>query len=116
MGILKNKIAAPVADGSEFIETDAILYCQGQNNYTFLHMNDSRKLVVSKTLKEFEKLLDKYFFLRVHKSYLINPNYIKKYSRNDGGYLLMEDGKSIPISKNKKTLITNLFDAINKNA
>lgn len=115
-GILKNKIAVPVMDGYEFIETNDILYCQSQNNYTFLFLANKRKLVLSKTLKEFEKLLEKYFFIRIHKSYLINPNYIKKYYRNDGGYLVMQDEKTIPVSKSKKELITNLFDAITKSS
>lgn len=113
-GVLKNKIAVPVSDGFEFIETNEILYCQSQNNYTLLYTLNDRKLVVSKTLKEFEKLLDKYFFIRIHKSFLINPNFMKKYYRNDGGYLVMQDGKSIPVSKSKKDLITSLFDAISK--
>jgi two-component system LytT family response regulator len=115
-GILKNKIAVSVAEGSEFIETNDILYCQGQNNYTFLYLSDNRKLVISKTLKDFEKLLDKYFFLRIHKSFLINPNHIKKYIKSDGGYLIMQNEKSIPVSKNKKELITGLFDAITKSS
>ncbi|MDT0677177.1 LytR/AlgR family response regulator transcription factor [Autumnicola musiva] len=115
-GILKNKIAVPVSEGFEFIETNEILYCQSQNNYTLLFTADKRKLVLSKTLKEFEKLLDKYFFIRIHKSFLINPNYMKKYYRNDGGYLVMQDGKSIPVSKSKKELITSLFDAITNTA
>ena len=115
-GILKNKIAVPVTEGYEFVETNEILYCQSQNNYTLLFTVDNRKLVLSKTLKEFEKLLEKYFFIRIHKSFLINPNFMKKYYRNDGGYLVMQDGKSIPVSKNKKELITSLFDAITKTA
>lgn len=115
-GILKNKIAVPVTEGFEFIETNEILYCQSQNNYTLLFTVDNRKLVLSKTLKDFEKLLDKYFFIRIHKSFLINPNYMKKYYRNDGGYIVMQDGKSIPVSNSKKDLITNLFDAITKTA
>lgn len=115
-GILRNKIAVPVSEGYEFIETNEILYCQSQNNYTLLFTTDKRKLVLSKTLKEFEKLLEKYYFIRVHKSFLINPNYMKKYFRNDGGYLVMQDGKSIPVSKTKKELITNLFDAITNTA
>lgn len=115
-GFLKNKIAVPVSEGFEFIETNEILYCQSQNNYTLLFTTDERKLMLSKTLKEFEKLLEKYFFIRIHKSYLINPNYMKKYYRNDGGYLVMQNGKAIPVSKSKKDLITNLFDAISKTA
>ena len=113
-GILKNKIAVPVSEGFEFIETNDILYCQSQNNYTLLFTINNRKLVLSKTLKEFEKLLEKYFFIRIHKSYLINPNYMKKYYRNDGGYLVMQDEKTIPVSKSKKELITSLFDAISR--
>lgn len=113
-GSLKNKIAVPVTDGYEFIEIDDILYCQSQNNYTYLFLKENKRVILSKTLKEFENLLEKYFFLRIHKSYLINPNYIKKYNRNDGGYLVMTDGQSIPVSRNKKDLITQLFDAISK--
>ena len=113
-GVLKNKIAVPVTDGFEFIETNEIVYCQAQSNYTYLYTADNQKLVLSKTLKEFETLLDKYFFIRIHKSYLINPNYIQKYHRNDGGYLVMQTGTSIPVSNSKKELITNLFDAITK--
>lgn len=113
-GIMKNKIAVPVSDGFEFIETNDILYCQAQGNYTQLFTSENRKLLLSKTLKDFEKLLDKYFFIRIHKSFLINPNFIKKYSRNDGGYLIMQNNQSIPVSNSKKELITNLFDAITK--
>lgn len=113
-GSLKNKIAVPVSDGYEFIEIEDILYCQSQNNYTYLFLKDNKKVILSKTLKEFENLLEKYYFLRIHKSYLINPNYIKKYNRNDGGYLIMDDGISIPVSRNRKDLITHLFDAIAK--
>lgn len=113
-GIMKNKIAVPVSDGFEFLETNDILYCQAQGNYTQLFTIENRKLLLSKTLKDFETLLDKYFFIRVHKSFLINPNHIKKYCRNDGGYLVMLNEKSIPVSNSKKELITNLFDAIIK--
>lgn len=113
-GSLRNKIAVPVSDGYEFIEIDEILYCQSQNNYTFLFLKDNKKVILSKTLKEFELLLEKYYFLRIHKSFLINPNYIKKYNRNDGGYLIMTNGEAIPVSRNRKDLITRLFDAISK--
>lgn len=115
-GILRNKIAVAVAEGFEFIETNDILYCQSQSNYTLFSLADNRKLTLSKTLKEFEILLEKYFFIRIHKSFLINPNHIKKYYRNDGGYILMRDDKEIPVGKNKKELITNLFNAIEKQA
>ncbi|UCS94144.1 LytTR family DNA-binding domain-containing protein [Echinicola marina] len=112
--IIKSKIAVPVSDGLEFIKVDDILYGQSQNNYTLLYLSDNTKLLFSKTLKEVEKALKKYFFLRIHQSYLINPNYMKKYLRNDGGSVLMENGEQLPISQRKKEEVVTLFEAIVK--
>ncbi|WP_246581416.1 LytR/AlgR family response regulator transcription factor [Echinicola shivajiensis] len=112
--IIKSKIAVPVSDGLEFIKVDDILYGQSQNNYTLLYLSDGTKLLFSKTLKEVEKALKKYFFLRIHQSYLINPNYMKKYLRNDGGSVLMDNGEQLPISQRKKDEVLTLFEAIVK--
>ena len=113
-GILNNKIAVPITDGVEFIEVTKIIYCQSQNNYTYIYLEEDKEVLISKTLKEVEKVLDNYLFVRVHQSYLINPNYMQKYIRNDGGYVVMSNGKSIPISNTKKKLITELFETIRK--
>ncbi|WP_186753792.1 LytR/AlgR family response regulator transcription factor [Echinicola salinicaeni] len=112
--IIKSKIAVPVSDGLEFIKVDDILYGQSQNNYTLLYLSDNTKLLFSKTLKEVEKALKKYLFLRIHQSYLINPNYMKKYLRNDGGSVVMENGEQLPISQRKKDEVVTLFEAIVK--
>ncbi|MFA5619548.1 MAG: LytTR family DNA-binding domain-containing protein [Weeksellaceae bacterium] len=111
-GIMKSKISVPVSDGYEFIEVDKIMYCQGQSNYTNIFLADKSKVLISKTLKEVETTLKPFLFLRVHRSYLLNPNYMKKFSRNDGGYIIMEDEQIIPISRAKRSLIVNLFDAL----
>lgn len=113
--IIKSKIAVPVSEGLEFIKVDEIIYAQSQNNYTILHLHDNTTLLFSKTLKEVERTLKKYFFIRIHQSYLINPNYMKKYFRHDGGGVQMENGKSLPISQRKKEEIITLFEAIAKN-
>jgi len=113
--IIKSKIAVPVSEGLEFVKVDDILYGQSQNNYTLLHLSDGDSLLFSKTLKEVEKTLGKYFFVRIHQSYLINPNYMKKYLRNDGGGVLMENGKLLPISQRKKDEVVTIFEAIVKN-
>jgi|SRR5690606_24303809 two-component system LytT family response regulator len=113
-GILKNKISVPISDGYEFIEVDRIMYCQSDRNYTTLFLSDGRNVLISKTMKEVENTLDNFFFIRVHRSYLVNPNYLKEYHRNDGGYLTMQDNKEIPISQQKRDLITGLFDAISR--
>lgn len=113
-GILKNKIAVPITDGMEFIEVTKIIYCKSQNNYTFIHLENGKEVLISKTLKEVEKVLENFLFVRVHQSYLINPNYMQKYLKNDGGYVVMNNGQHIPISNSKKKLITELFDTIKK--
>ncbi|MBD8488375.1 response regulator transcription factor [Echinicola sp. CAU 1574] len=113
--IIKSKIAVPVSEGLEFIKVDEIIYAQSQNNYSLLYLDDGSNLLFSKTLKEVEKTLSKYFFIRIHQSYLINPNYMRKYYRNDGGSVLMENGKILPISQRKKEEILSLFEAIVKN-
>ncbi|HUH35376.1 MAG TPA: LytTR family DNA-binding domain-containing protein [Moheibacter sp.] len=113
-GFMKSKISVPISDGYEFVEVNDILYCNSQSNYTNLHLVNGSKILVSKTLKEVENALRNFFFIRVHQSYLINPNYMKKFSRNDGGYILMQNQESIPVSNAKKSLIVNLFDSVRK--
>lgn len=113
-GFIKSKISVPVSDGYEFIEVNDIMYCQSSSNYTTLYLTDNYEVLVSKTLKEVEITLSQYFFVRVHHSYLINPNYMKNFSRNDGGYLIMEDKKQIPVSKVNRSLVTGLFDTVRK--
>lgn len=113
-GFMKSKISVPISDGYEFIEVNDIIYCNSQSNYTYLHLTDGSKVLVSKTLKEVESALANFFFIRVHQSYLINPNYMKRFSRNDGGYIIMENKESIPVSNSKRNLIVNLFDSVKK--
>lgn len=114
-GILTNKIAVPITDGLEFLEVDKIMYCQSQSNYVFIYMENGRQILISKTLKEVEKVLRKYFFFRPNQSFLVNPNYMQKYSRSDGGYLVMTNDIQIPVSNSKKDLINNIFNAVEKN-
>lgn len=113
-GILKNKIALPVADGIEFIDVSDIMYCKSQSNYTTLHLSDGKKLLLSKTISNLEKMLSPYFFIRTHRSYLINPNYMKKYFHSEGGFILMQDDVSISVSNQHKRTIRGVFDALGK--
>lgn len=113
-GFIKSKISVPVSDGYEFVEVNDIMYCKSQSNYTTLFLSDTSEILVCKTLKEVSATLSQYFFVRVHHSYLINPNYMKNFSRNDGGFLIMDDKKQIPVSKVNRNLVTSLFDTVRK--
>ncbi|WP_114749450.1 LytR/AlgR family response regulator transcription factor [Pleomorphovibrio marinus] len=113
-GMLRSKIAVPVLDGYEFIAVNEIIFCKSENNYTYFYFKNKQKLLISKTLKEAEKTLQSFGFLRIHQSYLVNSKYLKKYQRKDGGFVLMQSGHKLPVSQQKKDLITSFFDAISK--
>lgn len=96
------KIALPQSDHVEFVDLKQIIRCQGEKNYTWFYLQDGRKLLVSQTLKEYVALLEDTHFFRVHQSHLVNLQHVKKYSRRDGGYVVMTDKQQIPVARNRK--------------
>ncbi len=96
------KLALPTSDGLIFIKVNEIVYCEASSNYTNIYMLDGKKHLVSRTLKEYEEMLAESNFFRIHHSYLINLNLIKKYVRGDGGYVVMNNDTSLDVSKRKK--------------
>jgi two-component system LytT family response regulator len=98
------KIAVPQLGSIRFIDLDEIISLQADSNYTIIHLKDMQKLVISKTLKDFEDLLDENQFARIHKSYIVNLSYIKEYSTIDGGVVKMSDGNQWSISRRQLDL------------
>jgi two-component system LytT family response regulator len=96
------KLALPTSDGLIFVKINDILYCEASSNYTEITLVGNQKHIVSRTLKEYDELLTGQNFFRIHHSYLINLNQIKKYVRGDGGYVIMNNDKSLDVSKRKK--------------
>lgn len=95
-------LALPSTDGLLFVKVKEILYCIAKSNYTEITLINEKKYVVSKTLKEYEDLLEEYNFFRIHNSYIINLGEIKKYVRGDGGFVVMSDEKKLDVSKRRK--------------
>lgn len=79
-----------------------IVRCQSDVNYTTLFLRDKKSILVSRTLKEFELMLDSYNFCRVHNSHLINLEYMKSYDKGKGGYVHLSDGSVVEVSVRKK--------------
>jgi two-component system LytT family response regulator len=98
----RQKIALPCSDGFVFVEINDIVRCQAEKSYTLIIMKDGSEILPSRNLGEYESILDDYGFIRVHRSHLINKNYIKRFIRGKISTLLMEDGTNIPISNSKK--------------
>jgi len=85
------------------INSDEIILCKSEKNYTEFHISDSRIITVSKTIKDYDDLLSRYGFFRVHKQYLININHINSFDKKGTGVLLMTNNYSIPVSARVRT-------------
>jgi two-component system, LytTR family, response regulator len=96
------KIALPTMEGLQMIPVDSIINCESDSNYTILLLKSNKKIIVSSTLKEMEEVLEDHSFVRVHRSYLANLNEVEKYVKGEGGYLIMSDGSTIDVSRNRK--------------
>lgn len=105
-----NKIAIPNANGYVFFNTAEILYCEADMNYTKVVTNKNESFLSTKNLKEFEEMLDAEVFFRCHKSWLINLNYIKQYSRVDGTRVQMANDQWIDISVRKRDEFLKMFN------
>ena len=109
MGKIKNeakfftKVAVPTAEGYELIPSEEIIYCEATDNYTYFFLKNKEKIIACRTLKDIETRLNDFeFFIRVHHSYIVNLNEVKKYVRGDGGYVIMNNDVSLDVSKRKK--------------
>ena len=100
-----NKIALPTLEGLQMVPVETILYCESDSNYTIFHLKNKQKIIVSRTLKEMEELLEEYFFARVHSSYLVNLQEVNKYIKGEGGYLVLNDGSTVNVSASRKKLL-----------
>ena len=105
---VNQKIALSTKESIELVKPTDIIYCESDNNYTMVYLQD-RKKMISKTLKEFEELLVPHNFFRTHQSFLVNIDHIREYKRQDGGYLVMSNLKNVPVSRNKREGVLKLF-------
>lgn len=99
------KIAMPTMEGLQMITIDSIVSCESDSNYTIVLMKNKQKLIVSRTLKDIEEMLEDHGFVRVHHSHLVNLNEIEKYVKGEGGYLVMSDGTTVDVSRSKKEIL-----------
>lgn len=103
------KIPLALQDRILMIDQDDILYCQSDGNYTHVILKGGKKHLVSKSIKSMEGLMQKNKFLRVHKSFVVNTNYISEYVKGDGGEIIMTNNKSIPVSRSHKSQLLSLL-------
>ena len=104
----EGKITLPQQDGFQVLDVADIYFCKADDNYTEIFLAE-KKILVSKTLKYFEQALEGFPFSRIHKSYLVNVNEIKKYKKGKGGSVVLSNGKELSVSASRKAALLSYF-------
>lgn len=106
------RLALHTQDKIHIVNINDIIRCESNVNYTEFFFQDGKKLLVTRTLKDFEDLLSDQGFYRVHQSFLVNTRFIKEFVKEYGGFLLMSDGSSIPVSTRKRPEVMKMLEGL----
>jgi two-component system, LytTR family, response regulator len=101
---LEMRLCLPTLKGFTIVKLEEIVYCEAQRSYTVFHLVNTKTIMISKPLFDYECLLNGTTFLRIHKSFLINLLHIKEYVRGEGGTVVMSNNMEIEVSRRKKEL------------
>ena len=98
---LSTRVAVPSRDGLVLIKHEDITYLEASDSYTTVFTRDGKKVISSKHIRVFETNLDAKKFFRVHKSYIINLEHLKGFSRGEGNMAMLDNGALIPVSRRR---------------
>ena len=103
------KVVLPIIDGFEVVRVNEIIRCEADDNYTRFYLIDGKQQLICRTLKHYEDVLKDYDFIRVHKSHLVNFQYIRQYKKGKGGQVIMKDNSIVDVSINRKQELIQKF-------
>jgi len=103
------KIVLPVLDGFELVQVKDIVRLQANDNFTDFHLLDGTRKVICRTLKFYEEVLAEYDFLRIHKSHIINLNFVQAYKKGKGGQVTLTNGSVLDVSATRKASLLERF-------
>ncbi|MFD0750363.1 LytR/AlgR family response regulator transcription factor [Mucilaginibacter calamicampi] len=99
------RIALPQLHEIRYVLVSDIVRCEADNSYTFFHLANGERVLVSRSLKEYDDLLKPSGFLRTHQSHLVNAIHIKSWVKEDGGLLVLTNGDKVPVSRPNKEAV-----------
>ncbi len=108
-----SRLILPTSNGMHVIEVKNIVRCESSNNYTTFYFTDKKKIVVSKSIQIYEQLLENSNFCRLHNKHLVNLEFVKKYVKGRGGYVILTDDSHVDVSDGRKK---NFLDKLSKYA
>jgi len=97
------KLVLPLMEGFDVVKMSEVLYCEAQDNFTCFHFLNGKKSMICRNLKFYENALTDFGFCRVHRSHIVNLEYVTRYIKGKGGTVVMENGKEILVSNTKKS-------------
>lgn len=106
----KKKLVLKTQESVFVVELDEIIRCEADRNYTSFFLVNGKKILVSRTLKDYETLLTSHNFLRVQQSHLINLDYVDRYDKGNGGSVVMKDGSEVPLSPAKRDIFFKILE------
>jgi two-component system LytT family response regulator len=106
------KLVLRTIEDIHIVNINDIVRCESDNSYTTFHIRDGETIIISKSIKEYSEILSEFGFIRPHQSHLINMNFIKRLDKSDGGFLIMKDGKEIPVSTRRKQNLLQILDRL----
>lgn len=105
-----NRLVLRSQDYMHIVSFEEILYCHSNAGYTTFHLTDSRKIMTSRRLKEYEEIFPLQQFLRPHQSYIVNNKFIYKYHKD--GFLILKDNTEVPVATRRKDIVMNYLNHI----
>lgn len=108
----KRRLVLKTQESVYVVELDEIIRCEADRNYTSFFLTGGKKILVSKTLKEYETLLTSHNFLRVQQSHLVNLDYVDRYDKGNGGSVVMKDGSEVPLSPAKREIFFKIIEKL----
>jgi len=100
-----SKIVLSDSQNVYLVDIKDVMYCQAIGNYTHFHLNENKEIVISKTLKYYDEILQDDGFVRVHQSYLLNINYLDRFNKKDGGEVILKSGTILPVASRKRDVL-----------
>jgi two-component system, LytTR family, response regulator len=106
------KIVLRTQESIFIVDITDILYCESDNSYTTFYLEGDKQILVSRSLKEFEQMLGPCRFFRPHQCFLVNLNKVTRVDKTEGGNVILQSGKSIPVSFRRKQALMELLNTI----
>jgi two-component system, LytTR family, response regulator len=101
---LEMRLGLPTLKGFVVVKLEEIIYCEAERSYSIFHLVHDTKIIVSKSLADYDSLLSAAHFLRIHKSFLVNLQHVKEYQKGEGGIVIMTNGIQLEVSRRRKDL------------